>query len=214
MLDIKIKKNNNFLNYRLLFNIEQNMEKISEPYTRLVNFDNHELFSKIILEQIVKIKKYLLIGTYNLQDIRLNLNNKFISLSDVLINLANKGVIIYFLIQPRAYKTKLITKLRNNIKNGNLRVKSCSRIHLKTIIIDLKLAYLGSANLTGFGLGTRSAMKRNFEIGLVTTEESLIAQITRNFLNIFDGKYCNKKTCYYYNNFKSKRPCYGINHQN
>ena len=38
----------------------------------------------------------------------------------------------------------------------------CPRVHFKLIIIDTTIAYVGSANLTGAGMGMKSSRKRNF----------------------------------------------------
>ena len=41
-------------------------------------------------------------------------------------------------------------------------------VHFKLIIIDSTIAYVGSANLTGAGMGMKSPKKRNFEAGILT----------------------------------------------
>jgi phosphatidylserine/phosphatidylglycerophosphate/cardiolipin synthase-like enzyme len=46
----------------------------------------------------------------------------------------------------------------------------CPRVHFKSIIIDGKVAYTGSANLTGAGMGARSEGKRNFEAGIISSD--------------------------------------------
>ena len=38
----------------------------------------------------------------------------------------------------------------------------CPRVHFKIIIFDMKIAYVGSANLTGAGLGMKGENTRNF----------------------------------------------------
>jgi phosphatidylserine/phosphatidylglycerophosphate/cardiolipin synthase-like enzyme len=69
----------------------------------------------------------------------------------------------------------------------------CPRVHFKHIIIDGKLAYTGSANLTGAGLGMKSANTRNFESGIVTTNPELIDAIMNQFDEVWMGKFC--KNC-------------------
>lgn len=44
----------------------------------------------------------------------------------------------------------------------------CPRVHLKSLIIDGRFAYVGSANLTGAGMGAKSDRRRNFESGIIT----------------------------------------------
>jgi phosphatidylserine/phosphatidylglycerophosphate/cardiolipin synthase-like enzyme len=76
----------------------------------------------------------------------------------------------------------------------------CPRVHFKHIIIDGKLAYTGSANLTGAGLGIKSPNTRNFESGIVTTDPEIIDAIMNQFDEVWMGKFCKKckrrKFCY------------------
>lgn len=187
------------------------MTQMYEKNVNLISFSNYEVFNEKILNQIIQTRKILLLGSFNLQNIRLRLNNRYIKFSEILEKLTKRNVAIYILLQPRARKSSVIQSLRYINKNyKNLIIRTCSRVHLKTIIIDLKIAYIGSANITGFGLGTRSKAKRNFELGFITTDKEIISNVTRNFLDIFKGKYCNSTNCYYYKNSKSKRYCDGI----
>jgi len=75
----------------------------------------------------------------------------------------------------------------------------CPRVHLKSVIIDGEVAYTGSANLTGAGMGAKSPNKRNFEAGIVTTEENLVSKIMEQFDDIWRGSHCQdckrKKYC-------------------
>jgi len=67
----------------------------------------------------------------------------------------------------------------------------CPRVHFKCVIVDGKFAYTGSANLTGAGMGAKSAKRRNFESGIITDEKLLISQISEQFDNVWPGSYCN-----------------------
>ncbi|MBD3230755.1 MAG: hypothetical protein GF329_21430 [Candidatus Lokiarchaeota archaeon] len=177
----------------------------------LVSFSNYDSFNNQILNGIIKAKKNLLIGSFSFQNIRIKLQNRYIKFSRILGNLIQKGVAVYILSQPGACRSSIIRELKQLYgDNKNLMIRSCSRVHLKTIIIDLKIAYIGSANITGHGLGTRSKSKRNFELGFITTKTDVISKVARNFLDILNGNYCNSKDCYYYLNSKSKRSCNGI----
>jgi len=75
----------------------------------------------------------------------------------------------------------------------NMERQLCPRIHFKHIIIDGRYAYTGSANLTGAGLGIKSANTRNFESGFVTTNPEIVKAIMSQFDDVWMGKYC--KNC-------------------
>ena len=61
----------------------------------------------------------------------------------------------------------------------------CPRVHFKCIIVDGVKAYFGSANLTGAGMGAKSAKKRNFENGVLTDEPVLIEPLVEQFDSVW-----------------------------
>jgi excisionase family DNA binding protein len=68
--------------------------------------------------------------------------------------------------------------------------KFCERNHAKVVIIDDKLAYLGSANITPAGLGQGIFTPGNFEAGILTEEPALVLSIKELFTKVWDGDYC------------------------
>ncbi len=66
----------------------------------------------------------------------------------------------------------------------------CPRVHFKIIIFDLKTAYIGSANLTGAGLGMKSSRTRNFEAGILTDEPELVDAAIEHFDSVWAGFKC------------------------
>ncbi len=114
-----------------------------------------------------------------------------------LIKLAQKGVEVRLMHSGvpsgpalRELK-KLMPKLGGGISGaGNLIIRRCPRLHAKTVIVDACAMYLGSANLTGAGLGAKSAGRRNFEIGLWTHGSSLIDAVLQQFNTLWEGERC------------------------
>ena len=66
----------------------------------------------------------------------------------------------------------------------------CPRLHFKSVIVDGRFAYTGSANLTGAGMGAKSPRRRNFEAGIVTTDPGLVQQIMTPFDRLWMGEHC------------------------
>ena len=66
----------------------------------------------------------------------------------------------------------------------------CPRVHFKLIIIDSTIAYVGSANLTGAGMGMKSPKKRNFEAGILTDDPEMLEAAIEQFDNVWIGKFC------------------------
>jgi len=73
---------------------------------------------------------------------------------------------------------------------ANLVIRRCPRLHAKTVIVDCRQMYLGSANLTGAGLGAKADGRRNFEMGVWTESSSLIDGVLEQFNALWEGRQC------------------------
>jgi phosphatidylserine/phosphatidylglycerophosphate/cardiolipin synthase-like enzyme len=73
---------------------------------------------------------------------------------------------------------------------GGLDLRACPRVHLKAVIVDGALLYLGSANWTGAGLGAKGTGRRNFELGIVTEDEGLLDEVQALYDRIWRGAEC------------------------
>lgn len=175
---------------------------------KLLSFKNGELFD-VISNGLVKARESVIIGTYNLQDIRIQLGNRSTSLSEVLIHLLKKGVKILICLASFMRKSRFIqTMSMNRLAREKMAIRFCRRMHFKTIIVDLEYAYVGTANISGAGVGLKSQERRNFELGFVTHDSELIADVASTFMEIFNGKFCPK--CYFFKNYRHQDPCKGI----
>jgi len=58
--------------------------------------------------------------------------------------------------------------------------------------IDSTIAYVGSANLTGAGMGMKSPRKRNFEAGILTDDPEMVEAAIEQFDNVWIGKLCKE----------------------
>ena len=61
---------------------------------------------------------------------------------------------------------------------------------MKAIIVDGRFAYVGSANLTGAGMGAKSPDRRNFEAGYTTGDRSDIARLMDFVDGLYLGDHC------------------------
>ncbi len=63
-------------------------------------------------------------------------------------------------------------------------------MHVKTVVVDGAVAYLGSANWTGAGLGAKGEGRRNFELGLLSRDDLLLDEVQAFFDAIWCGQPC------------------------
>jgi phosphatidylserine/phosphatidylglycerophosphate/cardiolipin synthase-like enzyme len=73
---------------------------------------------------------------------------------------------------------------------GGLALRRCPRVHLKAVIVDGELLYLGSANWTGAGLGAKGENRRNFELGMLTDDETMLDAVQALYEHIWRGQPC------------------------
>ena len=150
---------------------------------------NEQLYTEVI-EPIGQAKRFVWIGTADIKDLHVKHQGAVKSLLAVLNILLKKKVAIRLLHakEPGPNFRKSFDKYPG-LWNG-LERQLCPRVHFKHIIIDGKLAYTGSANLTGAGLGMKSPKRRNFESGILTTNSDFIDSIMQQFDEVWMGNFC------------------------
>jgi phosphatidylserine/phosphatidylglycerophosphate/cardiolipin synthase-like enzyme len=75
-------------------------------------------------------------------------------------------------------------------RRGLFELRLCPRVHAKIVVVDGALAYLGSANWTGAGLGAKGEGRRNFELGLLSRDDLLLDEVQAFFDAIWRGQPC------------------------
>src|SRR5947207_10635567 len=88
------------------------------------------------------------------------------SIVTIFRRLAGKGVEIR-LLHAGVPSSAALIELKRELPRG-LTIRRCPRLHAKAVIVDSASMYVGSANLTGAGLGAKGDGKRNFELGVWT----------------------------------------------
>lgn len=111
------------------------------------------------------------------------------SIIEHLRKLAEKGVEIR-LLHAGTPSSAALQELRKALPR-NLTIRRCPRLHAKTVVVDCRRMYLGSANLTGAGLGAKAEGKRNFEWGIWTESPAMIDSILEQFNLLWEGRRCN-----------------------
>ena len=158
-----------------------------------------QIYEKVICDHIPRAKKFVWLATADLKDLHVDKNGRMVPFLEVLSDLVKKKVEIRLLHakEPGPAFRADFDRYPNLIK-GMERVL-CPRIHLKSVIVDGEFAYTGSANLTGAGMGAKSADRRNFEAGIITDDKKFVGQILEQIDKIWRGEHCTgcrkKKFC-------------------
>ena len=166
------------------------------PETSYIANDAH--YDQVI-ERIKDVKKTLWIGTADIKDLYVKDGRGTKPLLEVLSDLVKKGVAIRLIHakEPGPAFRQDFDKYPALIE-GVERVL-CPRVHFKIIIFDLKMAYVGSANLTGAGIGMKGENTRNFEAGILSTNKDFV----KNAAEQFDSVWIRLRASANVNNFLS-----------
>ncbi len=149
-----------------------------------------EHFRAIVLDGILKAKTSIDIMTADFKALLVPVvgSRRAQSIVTHFRALAEKGVEIRILHAGTPSAAALV-ELKRELPT-NLTIRRCPRLHSKAVIIDTRSMYLGSANLTGAGLGAKSDGRRNFELGIWTESPSLIDNVSGEFNKLWEGQQC------------------------
>lgn len=152
---------------------------------------NRELYQRVVLERLMAARESVWIATANVKAMFVEQDGQFVSVVEVLSGLAKRGVDLRLLhaeLPSRPFRAAFDKK--KNLVAGALGLRLCPRVHFKAVLVDGGWLYLGSANLTGAGLGAKGDDKRNFEVGFGTEDFELIDRTTALFESVWDGREC------------------------
>jgi phosphatidylserine/phosphatidylglycerophosphate/cardiolipin synthase-like enzyme len=170
----------------------------SVPLRLLADRDHYEEVVKAVLEA----ERSVWIATANLKELmvedpnavpgrRRGRRGTYHSVLEAFAELAERQVelrILHAAMPSRPFRRSF--DAQPPLVAGGLEMRMCPRVHLKTVVVDARLVYLGSANWTGAGLGAKGEGRRNFEMGIITSDERVIDQVQDRFDQIWRGAEC------------------------
>lgn len=145
-----------------------------------------------VIERIRGAKSILWIGTADIKDLhiaKVNDSEPFLGLMSRLLK-AGVEIRLIHAKEPGPAFREDFDRYKN--LSTSLERMLCPRVHFKIIIIDSQWAYIGSANLTGAGMGMKSHNRRNFEAGILTDNPQLVESAMGHFDSVWRGEHCKK----------------------
>lgn len=157
-----------------------------------------------VIPAVLAAERSVWIATANLKELmvegrpsaskrrRSSSRQSFRSVLDGLAEMAEHGVelrILHAKLPSRAFRDHFDD--REKLVAGGLELRMCARVHMKLVLIDGETAYLGSANWTGAGMGAKSADRRNFEVGMLTSDAGVIDDLQAAFDRVWRGAECS-----------------------
>ena len=158
--------------------------------TRYIRDEEH--YAEVLL-RAREAQKTLWIGTADLKDVFVMRGKRARPFLGELADLIERGVSVRLIHAKEPGPNFRKDFDRYPVLVDGLDRVLCPRVHFKLLIFDLREAYLGSANLTGAGIGMKSDGKRNFEAGLWTNDPALVSAAIAQFDSVWMGAPCG--TC-------------------
>lgn len=158
-----------------------------------------QIYERVIQKMVVEADRFVWIATADIKDMYVHEGNRMVPFLSVLADLVDRGISVRLLHakEPGPNFRKDFDRFPSLI-NGLERMQ-CPRVHFKSVIVDGRTAYTGSANLTGAGMGAKSGTRRNFESGILSDDPAMVSGIMDQFDRVWIGGHCEpcdrKKYC-------------------
>lgn len=156
---------------------------------------NREIYEQLVQQRIPLAKHYLWIVTADIKDMYVERNRGYKPFLELLADLVSTGVAVRLIhAKEPGPRFREDFDQYDELLNSDLFERIfCPRVHTKAIIIDNEIAFVGSPNLTGAGMGSKHEDKRNFEAGFLFDEPDEIQVLTTWVDQLYLGEYC--RTC-------------------
>jgi phosphatidylserine/phosphatidylglycerophosphate/cardiolipin synthase-like enzyme len=152
------------------------------------------LYREVVLAKLAHARESVWISTANVKAMMIEVSpQRFRPVVDLFAELTARGVevrVLHAELPSRPFRAAFDKKA---LLARRMSLKICPRVHFKCVLVDGAWLYLGSANLTGAGLGAKGENNRNFELGWVTEDFDTIDQVAALFDRVWEGKSC--RTC-------------------
>jgi len=152
---------------------------------------NGALYREVVQHRLAHARESVWIATANVKEMFVDTGSGFRSVLDLFDDLRERRVELRLLhadLPSRPFRAAFERK--EELVRGGLALKICPRVHFKAVLVDGAWAYLGSANLTGAGLGAKGDAKRNFELGFCTEDFEVIDRVSALFQAVWSGAEC------------------------
>ena len=147
---------------------------------------------KEVLSRVQSVKHMLWIGTADIKDLYVDVGKEKKPFLSLIAQLIQRGVEVRLIHAKEPGPNFREDFDKYPVLYDRLERVLCPRVHFKMLVFDGKEVYIGSANLTGAGLGMKGADKRNFEAGILTDDTEIVEQAMNQFDEVWMGKHCKK----------------------
>ena len=155
---------------------------------------NRDIYTEFVQTELPTARRFLWIVTADIKDLHVDIHGHFQPLLEVLNDLVEKGVAVRLIHakEPGPRFREEFDRFDALINSDSFERILCPRVHTKAVVVDGRCAFVGSANLTGAGLGSKHEDKRNFEAGFMFDNPKDIQQLMHWIDTLYLGEHCIK----------------------
>ena len=158
----------------------------------MITFLSNQMHYTNVLSHVKDVRSTLWIGTADIKDLYVEVGKQKLPFLGLLARLINIGVDVRLIHAKEPGPAFREDFDKYPILFNRLERVLCPRVHFKMIVFDCKEVYIGSANLTGAGIGMKSENTRNFEAGILTDDPQIVNQAMNQFDSVWNGSMCKK----------------------
>lgn len=154
---------------------------------------NEAHYGRVIAGVIPEAQRFLWIATADLKDLHVaGAGKRYVPFLKVLADLVACGVEVRLIHakEPGERFRRDFDRFPELVENEGFERILCPRMHMKVVIVDGRVAYVGSANLTGAGIGAKASGRRNFEAGILTDDQGMIRELMDELDQLYLGNRC------------------------
>ena len=159
----------------------------------MLQYISNSAHYKDVLLRVKSVKHTLWIGTADIKDVYIEAGKEKMPFLALIAQLIKRGVEVRLIHAKEPGPNFREDFDKYPVLFDSMERVLCPRVHFKMIVFDCKEVYIGSANLTGAGIGMKAETTRNFEAGILTDMPEIVEQAMNQFDEVWMGKMC--KTC-------------------
>jgi phosphatidylserine/phosphatidylglycerophosphate/cardiolipin synthase-like enzyme len=159
----------------------------------MLTYISNSAHYKEVLSRVQTVKHTLWMGTADIKDLYVEVCNEKKPFLTLIALLIRRGVEVRLIHAKEPGPNFREDFDKYPVLYDRLERVLCPRVHFKMLVFDSKEVYVGSANLTGAGIGMKADTTRNFEAGILTDEPEIVEQAMNQFDNVWIGRHC--KNC-------------------